>query len=179
MKAVSTNELLIPDDVVAYYERSEPETYDGQAARMLFLIRAVAQRINDTSTGWLEPFGLSALSYHVLARLQAAPTHAITLSVLARSLHTRAQTITSLINTLESDGLVRRIAHASDRRATLARLTAKGLKIAAKATRSQHALIAESMRGVGASDRTRVISILSEIGETLSAEKSRLQRRKG
>ena len=175
MKAVSANELLIPDDVVAYYERTEPETYDGAAARMLFLVRAVAQRINDISAAWLEPFGLSALSYHVLARLQAAPTHAITLSALARSLHTRAQTITSLINTLEHDGLVRRIAHASDRRATLAKLTPNGLKLAARATRSQHTLITESMRGISAGDRDRIISILSEIGETLGAEKSRLQ----
>ena len=166
-------ELLIPDDVVAYYEGAEGDVYDGSAARMLFLIRALAQRINDVSTMWLEPFGLSALSYHVLARLQAAPTHSITLSALTRSLHTRAQTITSLINALEGDGLVRRIAHETDRRATLAKLTPKGLRIAAKATRSQHHLITASMRGISAVDRTIVLAVLAEIGETLNLEKAR------
>jgi DNA-binding MarR family transcriptional regulator len=160
--------------VVAYYERVEAAVYDGAAARTLFLIRALAQRINDVSAVWLEPFGLTPLSFQVVARLQAAPTHALALSALSRALHTRATTITSLVDGLERDGIVKRTAHATDRRATLAKLTRKGLTVAAGATASQHKNITEVMRAVAAADRDTTIATLLEIGAALDREKARL-----
>jgi DNA-binding MarR family transcriptional regulator len=174
VKSARDSELLIPDDVVAYYERLKSKPYDATAVRLLFLVRAVAQRINDISATWLEPFGLTPLSYNVLARLLAIPGHAMALNTLSRSLHTRAATITSLIHALEDANLVRRIAHSTDGRATLAKLTSTGLSVATKATEAQHRHIIESLRNTKPRDREFALEILLEIGEALGAEKNRL-----
>ena len=172
--SVASAELLIPDDVVAYYEREEGSSYDAAAARTLFLVRALAQRINDVSAIWLAPFGLTPLSFQVIARLQATPNSALSLSVISRSIHTRATTVTSLVDALERDGLVRRIEHATDRRATLASLTPKGRKLSARATRSQHRHIAGILKTVNLREREMLIAVLLEIGDALCREKARL-----
>ena len=175
MKPQPPAELLIPEDVVAFYEATQGDIYDAAATRTLFLIRALAQRINDVSAAWLEPYGLTALSFQVLAQLQAAPGHAKALSALTRTLHTRAQTITSLIHALERDGLVRRIAHATDGRTTLAKLTAKGLRVALKATHAQHENITRVMTPIAPRERETLIATRAEIGELMAHEKTRLK----
>jgi DNA-binding MarR family transcriptional regulator len=169
-------ELLIPDDVVAYYERAQGDAFDASAARALFLIRALAQRINDVSGIWLAPFGLTPLSFQVVARLQAAPGHALALSALSRALHTRATTITSLVDGLERDGIVKRTAHATDRRATLAKLTRKGLQVASGATASQHRHITQIMSTISHGDRDVTIATLLHVGEALHREKLAIEK---
>ena len=175
VKAVNDTELLIPDDVVSYYEQLKGKPYDGTSVRLLFLVRALAQRINDISATWLESFGLTPLSYNVLARLLAIPGNAMALSTLSRTLHTRAATITSLINALEHDSLVRRVAHSTDRRTTLAKLTAAGRRVAEKATAAQHRHILEALKTLRPRDREFALEILLEIGEALGAEQKRLR----
>jgi DNA-binding MarR family transcriptional regulator len=174
VKSARDSELLIPEDVVSYYDGLKNKPYDATSVRLLFLVRAVAQRMNDISATWLEPFGLTPLSYNVLARLQATSGHAMALSTLSRSLHTRAATITSLINALERDNLVRRIAHSTDGRATLAKLTPAGLRLAEKATDVQHRHIIETLKMTKARDREFALEILLEVGQALGAEKKRL-----
>ncbi len=175
MKAVRDSELLIPDGVVSYYEQVKGKPYDATSVRLLFLVRALAQRINDISAIWLEPFGLTPLSYNVLARLLATPGNAITLSTLSRSLHTRAATITSLINALERESLVRRVAHSTDGRATLAKLTAAGRRVAEKATDTQHRHILEALQTLRPRHREFALEILLEIGNALGTEQKRLR----
>jgi DNA-binding MarR family transcriptional regulator len=174
VKSERDSELLIPQEVVSYYEGLKNKPYDATSVRLLFLIRAVAQRINDISATWLNKFGLTPLSYNVLARLQATPGHAMALSTLSRSLHTRAATLTSIINALEQDNLIRRVAHSTDGRATLAKLTPAGLRVAEKATDVQHRHIIEALKTTRARDREFALEVLLEIGEALGAEKERL-----
>jgi DNA-binding MarR family transcriptional regulator len=175
VKAASNGELLIPDEVVSYYENLKSKPYEATSVRLLFLVRAVAQRINDISAIWLEPFGLTPLSYNVLARLLATPGNAMALTTLSRSLHTRAATITSLIHALEHDSLVRRVAHSTDGRATLAKLTATGRRVAERATDAQHRHILEALKATRLRDREFALEILLEIGEALGAEQKRLR----
>lgn len=175
MKPVVASDLILPDHVVAYYEAHEAETYDADATQMLFLVRALGQRLNDVSTTWLEPFGLTLLSFQVLARLAAEPQRGLALGAIARGLHTRAATMTSLIDGLERDGLIRRTAHATDRRATLATLTAKGTKLIAAASRSQHEHYKVMMAGIPKRDRETVRKTLLAISDGLMREKVRLR----
>ena len=172
---MGTGDLILPDHVVAYYEEHEAATYDADATQLLFLIRALGQRLNDVASGWLEPFGLTPLSFQVLARLQAEPKRALALSAIARGLHTRAATMTSLIDALEREGLLKRTAHATDRRATLAMLTAKGAKLVAKASRSQHEHYAVMMTEIPKRDRQTVRRTLLAISAGLMREKERLR----
>jgi DNA-binding MarR family transcriptional regulator len=168
-------DLILPDHVVAYYEEHEAETYDADATQLMFLIRALGQRLNDVSTTWLEPYGLTPLSFQVLARLQAEPNRGLALSAIARGLHTRAATMTSLIDGLERDGFIKRTAHATDRRATLAMLTAKGSKLVARASRSQHEHYKLMMGGIPKRDRRTVQQTLLAINAGLMREKERLR----
>jgi DNA-binding MarR family transcriptional regulator len=172
---VLASDLILPDHVVAYYEDVEAETYDAEATQLLFLVRALAQRLNDVASTWLEPFGLTPLSFQVLARLQAEPKGALALSAIARGLHTRAATMTSLIDALERAGLIKRAAHATDRRATLAMLTAKGAKLIAKASRSQHHHYTLMMGDIAKRDRRITQKTLLAISAGLMREKERLR----
>lgn len=175
MKPAAPAALDLPEHVVAYYETHEAETYDAEATQLLFLVRALGQRLNDVSTTWLESFGLTPLSFQVLARLQAEPERSMALSAITRSLHTRAATMTTLIDGLERDGLIRRTAHATDRRATLAVLTPKGSKLTAKASKSQHRHYMQMMASISGRDRATTRKTLLAIAAGLSAEKERLR----
>jgi DNA-binding MarR family transcriptional regulator len=175
VKPVVASDLILPDHVTAYYEARDPDTYDADATQMLFLVRALAQRLNDVASTWLEPFGLTPLSFQVLARLATEPKCALALSAIARGLHTRAATMTSLIDGLERDGLIARVAHATDRRATLAQLTPKGTKVTAEATRLQHHHYRRMFEGIAKRDGRITRDTLLAISDGLMREKERLR----
>jgi MarR family transcriptional repressor of emrRAB len=174
-KTVAASDLILPDHVVAFYEEVEADTYDADATQAMFIVRALAQRLNDVATLWLEDFGLTPLSFQVLARLRAEPDGALALSAIARGLHTRAATMTSLIDGLERDNLIQRVAHATDRRATLAALTPKGTELIAKASRSQHHHYTRMMESIPKRDRETLRKTLLAVADGLMREKERLR----
>src|SRR5579884_119585 len=87
----------------------------GVAARMLHL----------SMERWAEKHGLSEGRLAVLFRLRHQP-EGVPLGELAASLHVSPRNVTGLIDHLERDGLVVRVADPSDRRSVLARLTDRG-----------------------------------------------------
>jgi DNA-binding MarR family transcriptional regulator len=95
-------------------------------AHQLFLARA-----NEV----LRPFHLTFARYEVLAWLAwNADCGPLSLSQIAERLQVTPATVTNAIDRLEGDKLVRRIAHPSDARTTLAEITAKGRKSVDSAT---------------------------------------------
>lgn len=94
--------------------------------------------------------GLSMAKHSALSRLQEAG-EPLTLSELAERLSCVRSNITQLVDRLEADGLVRRVADPSDRRSVRAELTALG--------REKHA--------AGASELVRVQGEIAErLGQT-------------
>ncbi|HLH69142.1 MAG TPA: MarR family transcriptional regulator [Candidatus Dormibacteraeota bacterium] len=87
----------------------------GVAARLLHL----------SMERWAEQYGLSEGRLAVLLRLQHH-AEGISLGELAASLHVSPRNVTGLIDHLERDGLVVRVADPTDRRSVLARLTDRG-----------------------------------------------------
>src|SRR6195256_4063012 len=77
---------------------------------------------------WAEKHGLSEGRLHVLFTLASAPDHQLPLGELAQRLDVTPRNVTGLIDHLERDGLVTRVADADDRRLTYARLTPAGGK---------------------------------------------------
>ena len=82
--------------------------------------------------------------------------------------------MTNLIDRLEADKLVRRVAHPSDARTTLAVITARGRKLAINATRD---LNAEVYGRVGLTEKKRgqLIELLAELranGDEFDVERS-------
>ena len=88
----------------------------------------------------LRPFGLTFPRYEALMLLQFTRTGALPLGKVSERLQVHRTSVTNIVDKLERDGLVRRVPHAEDRRATLAEVTAEGRRVALAATRALHAI---------------------------------------
>jgi len=107
-------------------------------AHQLFLAQA-----NDV----LRPFHLTFARYEVLAWLAwNAECGSLSLSQIAERLQVTPATVTSAIDRLEADDLLRRVPHPSDARTTLAEISAKGRRTVAAATDELNAKVFETVK---------------------------------
>ena len=79
-------------------------------------------RLNDL----LRPHGLTFPRYEALMLLSFTRAGALPLGKIGERLQVHRTSVTNIIDKLEADGLVRRVPHAEDRRATLAEITDAG-----------------------------------------------------
>jgi DNA-binding MarR family transcriptional regulator len=82
----------------------------------------------------LRPHGLTFPRYEALMLLSFTRTGALPLGKIGERLQVHRTSVTNIIDKLEADGLVRRVPHAADRRATLAEITPAGREAARAAT---------------------------------------------
>ena len=82
----------------------------------------------------LEPFGLTFPRYEALMLLHLSRRGSLPLGKIGERLQVHRTSVTNTIDGLEKIDLVRRVPHDSDRRAVLAEITAKGRRVAEKAT---------------------------------------------
>lgn len=82
----------------------------------------------------LKPLGLTFARYEVLMLLEFSRDGALPLSKVGSRLQVHPASVTNAVDRLQAQGLVRRVPHPSDRRATLAELAPAGRALAAKAT---------------------------------------------
>jgi DNA-binding MarR family transcriptional regulator len=94
-------------------------------------------RLNET----LDPFGLTFSRYEALMLLYVSSAGALPLGKMGVRLQVHPTSVTNLIDGLERLDYASRIAHPSDRRTTLAKITAKGRRVAERAT--------EALNGMG------------------------------
>jgi DNA-binding MarR family transcriptional regulator len=97
-------------------------------------IMRAQQLVSSAVEGALRPFGLSFARYEVLMLLSFARSGALPMTKIGERLMIHPTGISKLVDKLEDDDLVQRVTDPSDRRRTLARITAKGRRLAAKAT---------------------------------------------
>jgi len=82
----------------------------------------------------LRPHGLTFSRYEVLMLLTFSRAGSLPLGKIGARLQVHAASVTNAIDRLEARGLVRRVAHPTDGRTTLAELTARGRRVARAAT---------------------------------------------
>jgi DNA-binding MarR family transcriptional regulator len=82
----------------------------------------------------LRPYGLTFPRYEALMLLSFTRAGALPLGKIGERLQVHRTSVTNIIDKLEADGLVRRVPHAEDRRATLAEITDEGRAAAKAAT---------------------------------------------
>ena len=87
----------------------------------------------------LRPLGLTFPRYEALMLLSFTRTGALPLGKIGERLQVHRTSVTNIVDKLEADGLVRRVPHAEDRRATLAEITDAGRDTAANATAALNA----------------------------------------
>jgi DNA-binding MarR family transcriptional regulator len=93
-------------------------------------------RLNDT----LEPFGLTFARYEALMLLYLSRAGSLPMGKMGARLQVHPTSVTNLVDGLERLAYVRRAPHPSDRRTTLAEITAAGRRAAEQATDDLHAI---------------------------------------
>ena len=94
----------------------------------------------------LRPYGLTFPRYEALMLLSFTRAGALPLGKIGERLQVHRTSVTNIIDKLEADGLVRRVPHAEDRRATLAEITDAGRAAAKAATEVLNAESSASRR---------------------------------
>jgi DNA-binding MarR family transcriptional regulator len=82
----------------------------------------------------LSPFDLTFARYEALMLLYLSSRGSLPLGKIGDRLQVHRTSVTNLIDGLERSGYVRRLAHESDRRTTLAEITSRGREVATTAT---------------------------------------------
>ena len=109
--------------------------------------------------------GVSYARLKVLHALAQGGTQRM--SDLSDTLGVAARTVTSLVDGLEADGLVRRVPHPADRRATLVELTAGGADAGRALMAEYHAGADELFEELSPTDRRHLVASLGRLRAVL------------
>ncbi|MBN9122862.1 MAG: MarR family transcriptional regulator [Planctomycetes bacterium] len=92
------------------------------------------------------------------------------MSELSEQLGVTARNVTALVDALEAEGLVRRVPHATDRRATVIELTAAGAQYGRQMASGGHmSAIAELFRGLTATEQQQLLAVIAKLRGLLAA----------
>ena len=149
-------------DPIAEARRHWTERWGEEPARPMAAVTSIMRaqqvllaRLNEL----LRPFGLTFPRYEALMLLSFTRTGALPLGKIGARLQVHRTSVTTIIAKLEAGGLVRRVPHEDDRRATLAEITEEGRETARRAT----ALLNHAAFGIDAladEDQEAVTSLL-------------------
>ncbi len=89
----------------------------------LAAVRILGKKLHAGMERWADRFGLSEGRFQILVRLHHEPSGRFTMGELAEMLDITPRTVTGLVDNLERDGLVRRVADPADRRSVHAEIT--------------------------------------------------------
>lgn len=104
-------------------------------------IMRVQQILLSQINGVLRPYGLSHARLEVLMALVASSAGQVPLGQLGGQLQVNPGAVTSAVDRLEADGLVRRVPNPADGRGTLATITPRGRKLALSAVEDVNAVV--------------------------------------
>jgi DNA-binding MarR family transcriptional regulator len=137
---------------------AEPSQAMAAVTSIMRAQQVLMARLNEL----LRPHRLTFPRYEALMLLSFTRTGALPLGKIGERLQVHRTSVTNIIDKLEADGLVRRVPHAEDRRATLAEITEDGRETAREAT----AVLNAASFGIGtlpARDLERLTAILREL----------------
>ena len=110
----------------------------------------------------LKPFELSFARYELLMVLLFSRRGSLPLSRLGVRLQVHPTSVTNAVDRLEQQGLLRRTAHPTDGRTTLAEITPAGRRVARKATDALNTGFF-ARPGLNAAQIDQLLSILNEL----------------
>lgn len=158
--------LVIPEQHLDKHVRHFSDAFEPLNAQVLFTLRALAQRINDNATEALAPLGLTARKYNYLSAIYVEGK--VTPNEIGTLIHTANPTVTSMLNALESDRLIKRSAHPTDKRSFYVELTPRGKALYDKAFKLNHARIERSMAALTTAERRQLLALLMKLGDAVS-----------
>jgi DNA-binding MarR family transcriptional regulator len=153
----------IRDPVLAAERNWKSRGWDtGDYFRAALSIYRTDELIRLSNSTALDPHGLTRARHEALAVLYFSRHGEMPLGKLGAHLLVHPTSVTSTVDTLERLGYVKRVAHPTDRRATLARITAKGRRAIEESNRDMVA----ARFGLGAlaeEQAEAVFTILSKV----------------
>lgn len=99
---------------------------DTLALEAATAVRTAFQAVERLRAHGSEGRGLSSGAMDILLRLSSASADGVSIGELAQSAGVSSRNVTGLVDTLERDGLVRRVPDRRDRRSVLAQITPEG-----------------------------------------------------
>ena len=97
-------------------------------------VMRVQQILLSAVDGALRPHGLTFARYEALVLLTFSRKGQLPMRVMGDRLQLHPTSVTNIVDRLQADGLVRRVPHPTDRRATLVEITDTGTALLEKAT---------------------------------------------
>lgn len=155
----------LPFDPIAearrhWVERGWPDAADGMAA-VTSVMRAqqiLQARVDEV----LRPLGLTFARYEVLMLLLFSRRGSLPLARVGERLQVHPASVTNAVDRLEAQSLVRRVAHPSDRRTTLAEITGAGRTLARTATEQLNAAVFGAV-GLSGEQTDSLLDVLTDL----------------
>ena len=136
---------------------------DSATSRPLLALARADDRVHRAITEALNRSGLTPTKFNVLMELAASPEGGLPLCDIGRRLIRSAPNITTLIDRLEADGLVRREPDPEDRRRVIARITDRGWGALRRGAPAVFAAERDLLRSIGSRDRTTLVRLLQTV----------------
>lgn len=139
---------------------------DAERDDLAAMFARITRRLGDAERPLLERHGLTMWEYIVLSHLARRPVE--TQLELARRIGYDKTRLISLLDRLQSEGLIEREPDAADRRARNVRITKSGERRRAAAQRDIRSMEDRALAELSADDRQTLLAILQRL--TLSAQ---------
>jgi DNA-binding MarR family transcriptional regulator len=136
---------------------------DVVASRCVLALARAEDRMDRRLESALAPVGLSLQKFNVLMEIAASTEGRLSLTEVRRRLIRSAANVTTLIDRVEADGYVHRVADPRDGRVTLAELTEAGWRILRRATRAVFDAEREVLRELRKRERMSLTELLQKV----------------
>ena len=144
--------------------RSKPAPADKQKLRLWIRLLRASRAIEVELRERLRvAFGVTLPKFDVMAALDRKRV-GMTMTELSRFLMVSNGNVTGIIDRLASEGMVVRLGHEGDRRATFVRLTPKGTQQFQAMAKAHETWVNEILAGFSRSDTATMIGLLSNLG---------------
>ncbi len=155
-------ESLHYDPVEGSRQRWVQQGWEASAPGMAAVVSVMRaeQIFLNRATDILRPLDLTFARYQVLGMLRW--TGPMTLGAIGHRLWITAATVTGSINRLEAAGLIRRLPHPTDARATFVEITAKGRRMFDQAVTKLNAELFDSV-GLSEAESELLVALIGKI----------------
>ena len=125
-------------------------------------VMRVQQILLSAVDGALRPHGLTFARYEALVLLTFARSGRLPMRTMGERLQLHPTSVTNIVDRLQADGLVRRVPHPTDRRATFVEITEAGAALREKATESVTA-IDFGLVGLAPEQKSQLTELLGQV----------------
>jgi len=159
----------LPTDTTLYeFSKRYPNMNPSAIKTCAELLRTGSELLTAFETT-LGNHGLSLGRFLTLIVMNRNPDDEVSPSSLAEKVGVRRATMTGLLDRLERDDLVERLAHPRDRRKIGVRLTSNGRQVLAELLPGYYRSIAKIMANLTEKERLELMSLLGKVNQGLSS----------